>query len=60
MKRKGEVSDWGVQMDNLRSLLGIRRMNRVPNARIRELFGLLKGVDESVLLWFSLIESIGN
>ena len=26
-----------VQMDNLRGLLGIRRMNRVPSARIREL-----------------------
>ena len=24
-----------VQMDNLRGLLGIRRMDRVPNARIR-------------------------
>ena len=24
------------QMDNLRGLLGIRRMDRVPNARIRE------------------------
>ena len=26
-----------VQMDNFRGLLGIRRMNRVPNARIRKL-----------------------
>ena len=26
-----------VQMDNLRGLLGIRRMDRIPNARIREL-----------------------
>ena len=26
-----------VQMDNLRSLLGIRRMDRVPNAQTREL-----------------------
>ena len=25
-----------VQMDNLRGLLGIRKMDRVPNARIRE------------------------
>ena len=32
------------QMDNLRGLLGIRRMNRVPNARIRELCGVTKGV----------------
>ena len=26
-----------VHMDNLRELVGIRRMDRVPNARIREL-----------------------
>ena len=26
-----------VQMGNLRGLLGIKRMDRVPNARIREL-----------------------
>ena len=28
---------WGVQVYNLRGLLGIRRMNKVPNARIRQL-----------------------
>ena len=27
-------------MDNLRGLLGIRKMNRVPNVRIRELCGV--------------------
>ena len=27
-----------VQMDNLGGLLGIRRMDRIPNARIRELY----------------------
>ena len=32
------------QMDNFRSLLGIRRMESVPNARIRELRGVAKGV----------------
>ena len=31
-----------VQMDNLGELLGIRRMNRVPNARIRELCRMRK------------------
>ena len=45
-----------VQMDNLRGLLGIRRMDKVPNARIRELCGVTKGVDEKidegVLRWF--------
>ena len=37
-----------VQMDNLRGLLGIWRMDRVPNARIRELCGVTKGVDERI------------
>ena len=32
-------------MDNLRGLLGIRRMDKIPNAQIRELCGLTKGVD---------------
>ena len=37
-----------VQMDNLRGLLVIRRMGRVQNARIRELCGVTKGVDERI------------
>ena len=37
-----------VQMDNLRGLLGIRRMDRVPNAQIRELCGVTKDVDERI------------
>ena len=45
-----------VHMNNLRGLLSIRRMDRVPNARIRELCGVKKGVDErivgGVLRWF--------
>ena len=44
-----------VQIDNLRGLLGIRRMDRVPNARIRELCRVKKGleerIDEGVLRW---------
>ena len=35
-----------VEMDNLRVLLGIMRMNKVPNARIRELCGVTKRLDE--------------
>ena len=31
-----------VQMDNLTGSLGIRRIDRVPNARIKELFGVKK------------------
>ena len=34
-------------MGNLRGLLGIR-IDRVPNARIRELRGVTKGVDERI------------
>ena len=37
-----------VQMDNLRDLLGIRRMDKVPNARKRQLCGVTKGVDEKI------------
>ena len=32
-----------VQMDNLRGLLGINGMDRVPNAQVRELCGVKKG-----------------
>ena len=34
-----------VQMDNLRGLLGIRRMDKVLDARIRQLCGVTKGMD---------------
>ena len=33
-----------VQMDNLRGLIGIRRMDSVPNAQIRKLFGVKKSL----------------
>ena len=49
-----------VQMDSLRGLLDIRRMDRVPNTRIRELCGVMKGlderIDEGVLRWFVHVE----
>ena len=35
-----------LQMDNLRGLLSISRMDRVLNARIRELSRVKKGLDE--------------
>ena len=35
-------------MDNLREILSIRRMDRVPNARIRELSEVKKGLDERI------------
>ena len=49
-----------VQMDNLRDLLGIWRIVRVPNAWIRELYRVMKGVDErideNVLRWSGHVE----
>ena len=47
-------------MDNLRGLLGVRRMDRVPNAQIRKLAGVTKGLDgrsdEGVLRRFGHVE----
>ena len=47
-------------MDNLRGLLGIRKMDRILNEWIRELYRVMKGVDEkideSILLWFGHVE----
>ena len=37
-----------VKMDNLRGLVGIMRMDKAPNARMRELCGVVKGVDERI------------
>ena len=39
---------WAVQMDNLRGLLGIRIMDTFPNARIMQLCGGTKCVDEKI------------
>ena len=53
-----------MQMDNLRYLLGIRRMVKFLNARIRQLRGVTKGVDEKinedVLRLFGHLERIEN
>ena len=47
-------------MDKLRGLLGMRRMDRVPNAQIKEMCGVKKGLDERIdedtLQWFSRVE----
>ena len=37
-----------IQIDNLRGLLGNRTMDWVPNARITELCGVKKGLDERI------------
>ena len=47
-------------MDILKELLGIRRMDRIPNARIRELCRVRKvlheRIYEDILWWFSHVE----
>ena len=49
-------------MDNLRGLLGIRRMDMVLNARIREMCGVKKCLDEridqGVLRWYGHVEKM--
>ena len=52
-KEKSRIN--AVQMGNLRGLLGIRRIDKVPNARIRQLCWVTKAVDEKIdglLQWF--------
>ena len=53
-----------LQMDDIRGLLDIRRMNKVPNEQIRQLCGVTKGVDEKidegVLRWFGIMERMEN
>ena len=44
-------------MDNLRGLLGISRIDRVPNGRVRKLCRVTKGVDKR---WFSHVERMEN
>ena len=43
-----------MQMGNLKGLLGLRKMDRIPNTEIRELCRVKKRVDESVPCWFVL------
>ena len=59
-KEKERSRNRVVQIDNLKGFLGIRRMARVPNARIREVCGVTKGLDEwiyeDIFLWFGHVE----
>ena len=51
-------------MEKIRILLCIRKMDRVPNARIRELYGVEKEVDErneeDFIYRFSHVERMEN
>ena len=49
VRREKERSGISVgRMDNLRSLLGIRRTDRIGNARIREMSCVKKGANERI------------
>src|SRR5678815_1193791 len=37
-----------VQIDNIRGVLGVRRINKIRNYRIRELCGVKKGINERI------------
>ena len=51
-----------VQMENLRNMLGIMRMDKILNAQLRNLCRMTKGVDkkigEGVLRWFDQVENL--
>ena len=53
-----------VHADNLRGMRGIKRMDGVPNTRMKELCGVTKGVNErndlGVLRWFEHLERMEN
>ena len=60
MEREGRSRIRAVQIDNLRGLLVIRRMDRVPYARIRAFCGVKKGlderIDEIVIRWYGHVK----
>ena len=63
-RKKERSKIWALHMENLRGLLGIMRMDKVPNARIRKLCGVMKGadekIDEGVLQRFGHVERMEN
>ena len=50
-------------MDSFRGLLGVRRLDRIPNVQMREICVVTKQgderIDENVLRWFGYNEKIG-
>ena len=45
-KRRGRIRN--VQLDGLRDLLGIRRMDRMPNSQVREMYEVTKVMDDRI------------
>ena len=64
MEEEGRIKDWECKDGNLRSLFGIRRMDRKLNARLRKLCSVKNKMDESinkrVLLWSGHFERMEN
>ena len=65
LKNGSEIMIWkeklksrirAVQIDKLRGLLGIWRMDKVPNARIKQLCGVTKKINEGVLRWLTYVD----
>ena len=48
LREKEKSRSRAVQMDNLKGLLGIKRMDKVLNSWIKQLFRVTKGVDENI------------
>ena len=61
-KEKERSTIRAVKMNNHGGLQGTRRIDRVQNARIRELCEMKKGlderIDEGILLWFGHVEKM--
>merc|ERR1712002_284618 len=53
-----------VEMNCLRNICGLRKIDRVPNVEIQRMFGknvsVSERMDQGVLRWFGHVESMGN
>ena len=49
-----------VQIDNLRGVLGVRKIFKIRNEVIKELCGVEKGVNESISEYFTMVWSFGE
>ena len=50
-REKERARIWAIQMNNLRGLLGIRKMDKVPNALIKQLYGVMKVFSNGSAMW---------
>lgn len=53
-----------VQMDNLRGMLGIKRVDKIRNEKIKEVYGIKKGVNEviteNILRWYGHVRRMDD